>query len=97
MSERAVSAILEDHREEIRERFGVASLAVFGSAARGALTDESDVDLLVQFEGGATFDRFMGLKLYLEDLLDRQVDLVTPNALPPSLRSTVEQEGQRVA
>ena len=66
MSERAVPAILEAHREEIRERFGVACLPVFGSAAREELTDETDVDRLVQFEGEATFDRFMGLKLYLE-------------------------------
>lgn len=92
-----VPSTLEDHREEIRERFGVQTLSVFGSAARGELVADSDVDLYVEFEGATTFDRFMGLKLFLEDLLDRPVDLVTPNALPPSLRSTVDREGQRVA
>lgn len=92
-----VASVLENHREELRDRFGVGRLSVFGSAARGELSAGSDVDLYVEFEGSTTFDRFMGLKLYLEELLGRSVDLVTPKALPPSLRSTVDREGQRVA
>lgn len=97
MSADDVTSILEDHQDELRERFGVRILSVFGSAARGELSSGSDVDLYVEFDGTTTFDRFMGLKLFLEDLLDRPVDLVTPKALPSSLRSTVDREGQRVA
>ena len=68
------------------------SLAVFGSVARGEAGPESDVDILVEFEGRATFDRYMGLKFFLEDLLGRRADLVTRKALKPRLRPYVERE-----
>jgi len=95
-TEEDVVARIAGERATILDRFGVRTLLVFGSAARGDLEDDSDVDVLVEFEGPATFDRFMGLKLHLEDLLGRPVDL-TPKALPPSLHSTVQREGRRVA
>lgn len=72
--------------------FDVASLALFGSAARGELGADSDIDFLVEFGGPATFDRYMGLKLYLEDLLGRPIDLVTAKALRPELRSRIAGE-----
>ena len=84
--------ILRAHRDELRKQFGVKSLAVFGSVARGEAGPDSDVDILVEFEGRATFDRYMGLKFFLEDLLGRRVDLVTRKALKPRLRPYVEQE-----
>ena len=68
------------------------SLAVFGSVARGEAGPDSDVDILVEFEGRATFDRYMGLKFFLEDLLGRRVDLVTRKALKPRMRPYVERE-----
>jgi len=83
---------LRAHRDELRKRFGVKSLAVFGSVARGEAGPDSDVDILVEFEGRATFDRYMGLKFFLEDLLGRRVDLVTRKALKPRMRPFVERE-----
>ncbi len=83
---------LREHKDEIRQRFGVKSLAVFGSVARGEAGPESDVDILVEFEGRATFDRYMGLKFFLEDLLGTRVDLVTRRALKPRMRPYVERE-----
>jgi len=83
---------LRAHRDELRKRFGVKSLAVFGSVARGEAGPDSDVDILVEFEGRATFDRYMGLKFFLEDLLGRRVDLVTRKALKPRMRPYVERE-----
>jgi len=83
---------LRAHRDELRKRFGVKSLAVFGSVARGEARPDSDVDILVEFEGRATFDRYMGLKFFLEDLLGRRVDLVTRKALKPRMRPYVERE-----
>ena len=88
---------LKQHADELHRQFNVRTLAVFGSAARGELSDESDVDMLVEFEGAATFDRYMDLKFHLEDLLGRPVDLVTPNALKPRLRPVIEREAVRVA
>jgi predicted nucleotidyltransferase len=82
---------------EVRTRFRVRELAVFGSVARGQATDSSDLDLLVDFEGPATFDAFMGLKLFLEDSLAVRIDLVTRSALKPRLRARIETESRRVA
>jgi len=78
-------------------RFGVRFLALFGSVARDEAAGESDVDVLVEFDGPATFERYMGLKFHLEDLLGRRVDLVTRRALRQELRPAVEQEAIRVA
>ena len=66
---------LAQRKNDIATRFGVRRLALFGSAARDELTAGSDVDLLVEFEGPATYDRYFGLKDHLEALLGRTVDL----------------------
>jgi hypothetical protein len=82
---------LNQHRHDLGP-FGVRSLAIFGSVARGESEPESDVDVLVEFEGRATFDRYMELKFYLEELLGCPVDLVTRQALKPRMRPRVEKE-----
>lgn len=78
-------------------RFGVKSLAVFGSVARNESTESSDVDILVEFSGESRFDDYMDLKFFLEDLLNRNVDLVTRKALKDRMRPAVEQEAVHVA
>jgi len=88
---------LSKRMEEMRVRFSVKTLSIFGSAARDELTEESDIDILVDFEVKATFDLFMDLKFYLEDILQRRVDLVTIKALREPIRKTIEQELIRVA
>jgi uncharacterized protein len=80
-----------------RARFGVRDLAVFGSVARGEASETSDLDVLVDFVGQATFDGYMGLKFFLEDNLGVKVDLVTRAALKPRLRDRIEAEARRVA
>lgn len=81
----------------VRERFGVRELAVFGSVARNEATEVSDLDILVDFDGPATFDRFMGLKLFFEDTFGTKVDLVTRPALKPRIRDRILAEARRVA
>jgi len=78
-------------------RLGVRTLRLFGSVARDEATPESDVDLLVQFEGPATFSGFMALRIFIEDLLGARVDLVTESGLREGVRSHVEREAIRVA
>ena len=63
------------------DTLGVASLGLFGSVARGEERDDSDIDILVAFDGPATFDQYMDVKLLLEDALGRRVDLVTEQGL----------------
>lgn len=82
---------LAEHREELAG-FGVKSLALFGSVVRGEAGPDSDLDFLVEFEGPATFDQYMNLKFFLEELLGRPVDLATRKALKPRLKPYVERE-----
>ena len=86
---------LAEHREELTG-LGVKSLALFGSAVRGEARPDSDLDFLVEFEGPATFDQYMNLKFFLEELLGHPVDLVTRKALKPRLKSYVEREAAYV-
>ena len=76
----------------LKQKYAVKSLAVFGSMARGDDREGSDVDVLVTFEGTATFDNYMGLKLELEELFGRPVDLGTPDTLRPEMRANVERD-----
>lgn len=85
-----VVTVLKSKRTKIK-RYGVQSLAVFGSAARNRMKKNSDVDVLVQFSQ-PTWANYIGLKFYLEDLLGREVDLVTPKGLKPAVRSSVEKD-----
>jgi predicted nucleotidyltransferase len=96
MSREELVALLRSRAQDLR-RLGVASLDLFGSLARGEANPASDVDLLVEFEGGASFDRYMDLKFFLEGLLSRRIDLVTRAALRPGMRPVIEREAIRVA
>ncbi len=96
-SSKQVLAILTERQPEIARQFGVKRLALFGSAVRGELRDDSDVDVLVEFDGPATFDGYFRLKDYLEALLGRTVDLVTERGLKPRAKRQVEKDLIRVA
>lgn len=96
MDREATIRILSEHRALLGERFAVRDLALFGSTARGAAREGSDVDLLVTFDGPATSARYFGVQFYLEDLLGCSVDLVTQKALRPELRPYVEKDAIHV-
>jgi predicted nucleotidyltransferase len=88
---------LNDSIREIKKRFSVKSLAIFGSTACNLADENSDVDVLVVFNRKASFDLFMDLKFYLDDLLGTKVDLVTDKALRPQIRKEIERELINVA
>ena len=96
MDRQAVLDRLAAEADGLRRRFGVVDLALFGSLARGQAGEDSDLDLLVTFDGTPDFDRFFGVKFHLEDIFGRRVDLVTPNALRPELRPRIEREAIHV-
>jgi uncharacterized protein len=86
-------SLLREHETMLKSRFGVERIGIFGSFARGEERPESDIDVLVTFRiGEKTFDNFMGIKFYLEDLFDRKVDLVTEAALKPLIRDPILSE-----
>ena len=80
----------------LARRFGVVDLSLFGSFARDQATEASNIDILVRFDGPATSKRYFGVQFYIEDLLDRPVNLVTDKALRAEFRPYVEQEAIRV-
>jgi uncharacterized protein len=85
-------ALLAESKDTLASRYGITRLALFGSAARDTLRDDSDIDVLVAFDGPATAERYFGVQFYLEDLTGRSIDLVTENALRAELRPFVERD-----
>lgn len=83
--------LIKEHEQEIKDRYSVIKIGVFGSYVRGEETSSSDIDILVEFVE-PTLHNFMGLVFYLEELFDKEVHLVTKNALSPYMRPTVEKE-----
>ncbi|MCS7207976.1 MAG: nucleotidyltransferase family protein [Fimbriimonadales bacterium] len=84
---------------ELRQRYRVRSLAVFGSVARGDAHARSDIDLLVEFddaEAPLSLWEFIALRNHLSDILGVRVDLVEPHTIRPAYRATILQEAEPV-
>jgi len=96
MNRAEVLHLITQHKPVLTQRHGVVDLALFGSTARDTASPDSDVDILVTFDGPATSKRYFGVQFYLEDLLGRPVDLVTDKALRPELRPYIENEAIHV-
>ncbi len=96
MNRDKVLKVLWAHKETLSHRFGVTNLALFGSAARDEMSDDSDIDILVGFDRPGTSKAYFGVQFYLEDLLGRPVDLVTDKALRVELRPYVERKAINV-
>ena len=81
--------LLEENMDTIKE-FGVEEIGLFGSYAKNTQTENSDVDILVKIKKSEqTFDNYMGLKFFLENLLKKNVDLVLDDNLKPALESEI--------
>ena len=95
MTRDQVLAQLRSHQKAL-EGMGVRSLALFGSMAHGEAGPESDIDLLVEFGQPVGLFEFVHVKTRLEQILGREVDLVTPDALRESMRPQIPKEAVRV-
>jgi len=84
-----VRSILRQHQHELHERYGVKSLRIFGSYARGEQTPESDLDLLARFTEGASLFDLVGLEDYLEAILGCKVDILSERAIRPEIRENI--------
>ena len=91
-----VLRLLSSHQNRLTQ-YDVKSLAIFGSVARDEAQPNSDVDILVEFEGPSTFDSYMDLKFFLEEILEHPVDLVTRQAIKPLMKPYIEAEAIPVA
>jgi len=84
-TKQTVFHVLDQNKSHLK-RFGVRRIGLFGSFVRGEQRPDSDIDLLVEFEPGRkTFDTFMELSFFLEDVLHRKIELVTVESLSPYL------------
>jgi predicted nucleotidyltransferase len=89
--------LVAEHQEEIKQ-FGVKRCGLFGSYMRGQHTLESDIDVLVEFgPGKKTFDNFMRLAFFLEELFGARVDLMTPESLSPYIGPHILKEVEYVS
>lgn len=78
------------NNKDILNKFGVESIAIFGSYAKKQAVNNSDIDLLVEFKSGKkTFDNYMDLKFYLEDNLNKDVDLVIKDGIKEELKEDI--------
>lgn len=91
MPKENVEKILKSQKQLLKEKFQVKRIGVFGSFARGEQSNNSDIDILVEFYEPVGWE-FFDLQDYLEDILKREVDLVTKKALKPQIKTVVLNE-----
>ena len=92
MTRSEILSFLRTHQEELRERFSLVKIGLFGSYAKGCATEESDIDLYAEF-GEKKFKNIAGAWKYLEDSLGKKVDLFYPHKnMRPSLKESIENE-----
>lgn len=75
MTQQEILDVIRDYEKTVRDRYQIVRLGIFGSAARGSLTEESDVDVVVEL-AQPSFMALTGILIDLENLLDRDVDIV---------------------
>ena len=91
-SKEKIFSLVSERQDRIKA-LGVKRLGLFGSFVRQDQGAESDVDILVEFEQGKkTFDNFIQLSFFLEDLFKRRVELVTPESLSPYIGPRIMSE-----
>jgi uncharacterized protein len=96
MDRSRVLELLAQSKPTLMERYGVVRLALFGSTASNTARSDSDIDILVAFDGPATSKRYFGVQFYLEDLFGCAIDLVTEKALRAELRPFIEKDAVHV-
>lgn len=82
---------LKQYKPQLAEKYNVDKIGLFGSFARGEQTEDSDVDILVEFTEPVGWE-FIDLKDELEEILGKKVDLVTKNALKPQMKNDILKE-----
>jgi hypothetical protein len=88
-----IKTILETYKLIIKGRFKIKEIGIFGSFVRGEETVKSDIDILVDFEKeGKTFDNYMDLKYFLQELFGLEVDLIMKGALKEELKDMILRE-----
>lgn len=91
-----IEIIIQKHRKELEEEFGLREIGIFGSYVRGEQLKDSDIDVLVEIERPMGFIKFIKLENHLSQIFGTKVDLVTKKALKPYIGKRILQEVQYV-
>jgi predicted nucleotidyltransferase len=84
--------LLAKRKDELREKYGVVEIGIFGSYVRGEQRKKSDIDLLIEFQRPIGMLKFIEMEDYLGEILGRKVDLVTRGALKPHIGKRILEE-----
>lgn len=87
---------LREMLPELKNKYKISSLEIFGSALRDDFSDQSDIDILVKFDEPPTLLKFLELENYLSDLLSMRIDLVMRDSLKPGLKEQILSETELV-
>jgi predicted nucleotidyltransferase len=82
---------LQQHKEDLN-RLHVKELALFGSVARGDHRPDSDIDILVEFSHGSSFDKYCNLSEYLQSLFHQDIDVVTFQSVRPQIMESIKND-----
>lgn len=88
MDKKALKEKIKELKPVLEKKYKVKSIGLFGSFARDEANEDSDIDILVEFSGNIGWE-FIDLKQFLEESLEREVDLVTIEALKPELKEDI--------
>jgi uncharacterized protein len=91
-----IKKIIEQYKDELKRDFGVTNIGVFGSYVRGEQKEQSDIDVLIEFEQTPGFVKFMQLEKRLSEVLGVKTEIVTKKALKPYIGRQILQEVQYV-
>ena len=87
-----IKEIIKKHKDELKEKYSVKEIGIFGSFVRGEAKEDSDIDILVEFEKPIGLFKFLELEEYLSNLIGREVDLVSKKALKPHIGKHILEE-----
>ena len=92
MNKEEILKMIKGNKGKIKE-FRVKRIGIFGSFVRDTATEKSDIDIIVEFEEGKkNFENFINLAFFLEELLGKEIDLLTPDSISPYIRPYIENE-----
>ncbi|MDK2789711.1 MAG: uncharacterized protein PWP15_218 [Methanothermococcus sp.] len=88
-----IKKILKEHKKELKEKYKVKSMGIFGSYARKEQTESSDIDILIEFYESPDLFEFIELEDYLSNLLGVKVDLISKNGVHnPYVKKSIEED-----
>jgi len=89
---KVIKKLLKNHQAELKEKYNVKELGVFGSCAKGSMSPTSDIDIVVDFHELPDLFSFLELERYLESVLQERIDLIERTAIRPQLKDIILKE-----